>query len=358
MPTLSGLFERTYLHNTLWQWALAAAVIVCVWLLGLLMRRVTRRHYVRLAGTPAFEFLQLPLQVASRTTRVFILVGAIYLGSSALTLPPKLAALVLTALTIAGFWQFGVWCTTALLAWLERKRQTSLEVDRAALGSLGIIGFVLRMLVWLLVLLLTLDNLGVNITTLVAGLGVGGIAVALAVQNVLGDLLASLSITLDRPFVIGDFVIVGEYMGSVEHIGIKSVRLRSLGGEQIVMSNADLLKSRLRNYGRMQERRVVFKIRVSYDTPRDKLQRIPALIRLLIEKQPDTRFDRSHFAGYGDFALDFETVYYVLSAEYNRFMDTQQAVNFGIHDAFEREGIEFGYLSQNYWVAQRSRVAS
>jgi small-conductance mechanosensitive channel len=358
MPTLHGLFERTFFHNTVWQWGLAAALTVSLWLFGLLVRRVTRRQCERLAGTTVHELVRLPLQVASRTTRVFIAIGAVYLGSITLTLPPKLAVLVLTALTIAGFWQTGVWSTTALLAWLERKRQASLEADRAALGSLGIIGFVLRILVWTLVLLLTLDNLGVNITTLVAGLGVGGIAVALAVQNVLGDLLASLSITLDRPFVVGDFVIVGEYMGSVEHIGIKSVRLRSLGGEQIIMSNADLLKSRLRNFGRMQERRVLFTIRVSYDTPREKLQRIPALIRLLIERHEDTRFERSHFSGHGDIALEFETVYHVLSPDYNRRMDIQQAVYFGIHDAFEREGIELGYLVQTHWVAPRSRAAS
>jgi len=202
-----------------------------------------------------------------------------------------------------------------------------------------------------MVLLLTLDNLGVDITALVAGLGIGGIAVALALQNVLGDLLASLSITLDQPFVIGDFLIVGDHMGSVEYVGIKTTRLRSLTGEQIVMSNADLLSSRVRNYGRMYERRIVFALGVAYETPREKLERIPPLLREIIEAQEGVRFDRAHFAKYGDFSLDFEIVYYVQSPEYGLYMDAQQAINFRIHEAFEDLGVQFAYPTQTLWIA-------
>jgi small-conductance mechanosensitive channel len=190
------------------------------------------------------------------------------------------------------------------------------------------------------------------VTALVAGLGIGGIAVALAAQNILGDLFASLSITLDRPFVIGDFLAVDGFLGSVEYIGIKSTRLRSLGGEQIVMSNADLLGSRVRNYGRMTERRVVFTIGVVYETPVEVLERIPALIREAIEGQPGTRFDRSHFAKHGGSSLDFETVYYVLSSEYNRYMDVQQAINLRVHREFAARGIEFAYPTQRLLVEQ------
>lgn len=218
-----------------------------------------------------------------------------------------------------------------------------MEVDRAAIGTIGILGFIAQIAVWTLVLMLALDNLGVDITALLAGLGVGGIAVALAVQNILGDLFASLSITLDRPFVVGDFIIVDEFLGSVESIGIKSVRLRSLSGEQVVMSNADLLSSRVRNYGRMMERRVVFSIHVRPETPRATLRRIPELIRAQIAAQPRARFDRSHFASYEEFSLRFETVYYVLSPDYNAYMDIQQALNLGIHEMLEAEGVEFAY---------------
>jgi small-conductance mechanosensitive channel len=160
-----------------------------------------------------------------------------------------------------------------------------------------------------------------------------------------------LSITLDKPFVVGDFLVLGDFMGTVEHIGIKSVRLRSLSGEQIVIANADLLGSRVRNYGRMVERRVVLTIGVTYETPRASLEKIPDLIRQAVEQQSDTRFDRSHFAKFADFALEFETVYYVLSPDFNRHMDIQQRILFSIHEAFERESIEFAYPTRKLWVS-------
>jgi small-conductance mechanosensitive channel len=204
---------------------------------------------------------------------------------------------------------------------------------------------------------LILDNIpGVEITALVASLGIGGIAVALAVQNILSDLFASLSIVLDKPFVIGDFIIVDNCLGTVEHIGLKTTRLRSLSGEQLVFSNNDLLKSRVRNYKRMAERRVVFSVGVTYQTPLEKLERIPTLIRDTIEAQPAVRFDRAHFQGYGDFALNFEVVYYVLDPDYNRYMDIQQGINLGIYSSFAEEGIEFAYPTRTLYIAGENRV--
>ena len=180
-------------------------------------------------------------------------------------------------------------------------------------------------------------------------------AVALAVQNILGDLFASLSIVLDKPFVLGDFLIVDEHLGTVEYIGLKSTRLRSLWGEQIVFSNADLLKSRLRNFGRMFERRIVFPVGVTYQTPRDKLEAIPGIIREAIQAQEKTRFDRSHFKEFGDFSINFESVYYVLVPDYNLYMDIQQAINLQIHKRFEEEGIEFAYPTQTLFVVREGK---
>ena len=169
---------------------------------------------------------------------------------------------------------------------------------------------------------------------------------ALAVQNILGDLFASLTIVFDKPFVINDFLILGDYLGRVEHIGLKTTRLRSLSGEQLVISNADLLASRIRNYGRMYERRVAFSIGVVYGTPRKKIIKVPTIIREAVEEHESTRFDRSHFKSYGDFALLFETVYHVLAPDYNIYMDTQQAINLRIYERFEKEGIEFAFPTQ------------
>ena len=333
--------------------AIATAIVACAgtFLALWLLRGLVRRKYARLAETEATEVLEIPLQAASRTTLPFLLVVAATAGLSVLGLEGRPASLLQKGFTIALFWQAGLWVSTALVAWLDHRRRITLEEDKAVAGSIGIIRFVARLAVWAMVLLLTLDNLGVDITALVAGLGIGGIAVALALQNVLGDLLASLSIALDQPFVLGDFVIVGEHMGSVEYIGIKSTRLRSLTGEQIVMSNADLLSSRLRNYGRMYERRVVFTLGVTYETPRDKLRRIAPLLREIVEAQQGVRFDRAHFAKYGPYSLDFETVYHVRSPDFGRYMDAQQAINFRVHEAFEALGVEFAYPTQTLRLA-------
>ncbi len=348
--------QKLWNLNAPWQWITAALIATGMVLLGLLARRWIRGRYARLAETEEVELMEVPLEVLGKTSTAFIVAACTYLGLYTLSLPTTLQGAAKTIFTITAFWQLGLWASAALLGWISARRKGA--ADRASAGSLGIIGFMLQLVVWTLVLLLTLDNLGINITALVAGLGVGGIAVALAVQNVLGDLFASLSITLDRPFVIGDFVVVGEYMGSVEQIGVKSTRLRSLGGEQIVLSNADLLSSRVRNYGRMAERRVAFKLGVTYETPHALLLRVPAILRACVEHQPETRFDRSHFANYGDFALEFETVYYVLSADYNRFMDLQQAIYFEIHERFEQEHIEFAYPTQKVWLSGTAASAS
>jgi small-conductance mechanosensitive channel len=333
-------------RNSPLEWAAALGSAGALLLTLLVLRKVVRRYHARMLATQQVEILEVPLEVLSRTTLVFFLALSVFTGLRTLEMSGSTRLTLGSALTIAIFWQIGIWATAAALGWLERRRKGHIAGDRATAGSLGVIAFILQGIIWALVILLTLDNLGVNITALVAGLGVGGVAVALAVQNILGDLFASLSITFDRPFVVGDFLILDEFLGSVEQIGIKSTRLRSLSGEQIVMSNADLLKSRVRNYGRMSERRVVFANGVTYETPSDKLELIPRIIRGIVESHSDTRFDRSHFAAHGPAALEFETVYYVLSADYNRYMDIQQSINMRIHREFERLGVEFAYPTQ------------
>jgi small-conductance mechanosensitive channel len=198
-----------------------------------------------------------------------------------------------------------------------------------------------RLTLWVVVLLLALDNLGVNVTALVAGLGIGGIAVALATQNILSDAFASLSIVLDRPFVVGDFIVVDSLMGRVEHIGLKTTRVRSPSGEEIIFANSELLKSRIRNYRGSYERRVVFSVGVTYETPHAKLARIPTNIREIIEAQEHARFERAHFAKLAESALIFEVVYYVLSSDETLFMDIQHAINLALYVRFQKDGVEF-----------------
>jgi small-conductance mechanosensitive channel len=346
MTDLTELLQRNYLHNALSQWLIALAITLAVFFVGLTVRRLIKRQYKRYAATTQVELIELPLKVASRTTGLFLLIVATFIGLQVLEMPTRARPVLASAVTIAIAWQIGVWATTAVVSWLARREQASLIGDRAAAGTLSIIEFLARASIWSLVLLLTLDNLGVNITALVAGLGVGGIAVALAVQNILGDLLASLTITLDKPFVLGDFITVDDFKGTVERIGVKSVHLRSVTGEQIIMPNANLVASRIRNFGRMRDRRIDFKLIVSYQTAREKLQRIPDIVRSALSTHPDVRLDRCHFARFGEVGVEFETVYFVLVTDYNRYMDIQQQANFAIHEAFEKEGIEFAYQAQ------------
>jgi len=246
--------------------------------------------------------------------------------------------------------QSGFWAGIALAPWLQHRRSDLLQSDRQTATTLNVVGFVGRLVVWAVVVLMALDNLGVNITALVAGLGVGGIAMALAVQSVLGDLLASVAIALDKPFAVGDFLVLQDHMGTVEQVGIKSTKLRSLSGEQLVISNADLLSSRVRNYGRMAERRVVFSFGVLYETAPEKLRAVPRLVERVICAQPVTRFDRCHLLRFGACSLDYECVYYVLDRDYNVHMDIQQAVILGIIEALAGAGVEFAYPTQKLFL--------
>jgi len=213
----------------------------------------------------------------------------------------------------------------------------------------GIRGLV-NLTIWIIAIIFVLDNLGIKISAVVAGLGIGGIAVALAAQAFLGDLFSYFAIFFDKPFEVGDFIVVGDKLGVVEYIGIKTTRLRAIGGEQLIFSNHDLTNSRIHNFKKMERRRVVFNLGVIYQTSAEQLRKIPLIVKDIITKQPDVTFDRGHFASFGDFSINFEFVYFVEGADYNKYMDIQQTINLSIYEAFEKEGIEFAYPTQTLFV--------
>ncbi len=344
MPELSDVF----FGNDLQSWLTALGVAIAI-LIGLrLVEQVLIVRIQRLAKKTDTVIDDVVIGVLRKTKLIYLFIVSVYLGSLALTLPETIRTIDWRILMVATWLQVGIWVSTGIQIWLEHYRAS--EEDGANRTTMNALSFLVRVVLWATVLLLILDNLGVDITALVTGLGIGGIAIALAVQNVLSDLFASLSIVLDKPFVNGDFIVVGDMAGSVEHVGIKTTRIRSISGEQLVFSNNDLLTSRIRNFGRMNQRRVVFSLGVTYQTPADKLERIPGLIREVVEGQQHVRFDRSHFASYGDSALNFETVYYVESSDYAQHMDILQAVNLAIFRRFESEGIEFAYPTQTLFV--------
>ena len=345
------------LHEAPLAWSEAVAAAALLFGASVLARRLVRGTFRRARETGRADFVGLPFEVLSRTRTLFLVTVSVFLALQFVRLPARARAVIDPSVTIVIFWQLGVWASAAVGAWLESKRKAPRGDRRATESSLGVIAFIGKTIVWMMVVLMTLENLGVNITTLVAGLGVGGVAVALALQNILGDLFASLSITFDQPFFVGDSVTVDSFQGTVEHIGIKSTRLRSISGEQIILSNADLLKSRLRNYGRMSERRVLFTIGVTYETPLELIERIPGIVRDIIQGVADTRFERSHFSNHGNASLDFETVYYVLTPDFTRHMDIQQEIRLKIHREFERLGIEFAYPTQRLILERAARPA-
>jgi|LFRM01.1.fsa_nt_gb small-conductance mechanosensitive channel len=217
-------------------------------------------------------------------------------------------------------------------------------------GIIKLINNILKGILWSIAILILLDNFGVNITTLIAGLGIGGIAIAFALQAILGDVMASFSIYFDRPFDIGDFIIVDNLSGNVKKIGIKSTKIDSLSGEEIIIPNKDLGNSRVRNYKRMQKRRILFTLRVTYETPLEKLKMIPDIITKIVNENEICNLDRVNFYKFGDYSLIFEVVYYVLDPDYKVYMDIQQKINFEIKESFEKEGIEFAYPTHTLFV--------
>ncbi|HEX2120210.1 MAG TPA: mechanosensitive ion channel family protein [Thermoanaerobaculia bacterium] len=337
--------------------AVAAAISGGVLLLVSLVVGFARRKLRQAAETEGDvdDFL---LDVVRRTSIALLVLPAVYAGSRALALPEETSSLLRTVTRVSLVAQAALWSAAVVDFFLRRYRRRRVESDPAAITTIRAFRLAALSAVWCVATLVALDNLGIDVTALVTGLGIGGVAIALATQNILGDLFASLSIVLDKPFVVGDFIRSGDHLGVVEQIGLKTTRVRSLSGEQLVFSNNDLLQSRIRNYKRMDERRVLFRVGVTYQTPAALLARIAPMVRGIIEAAGEVRMDRAHFAAFGDSSYDFEFVYYVLSAEYNVYMDVQQAINLAIVDAFEKEGIEFAYPTRTLHLQRPAQAAA
>ena len=344
------LLKITYFGTTVLNWAVSVATFVVLYFgISTLLKYLARRLEVFSEKTQTELDDMIVDLMKVRTKRFFVFVLALYGASQLLVLGLKAEQLLNTAALISLAIQLGIW-GNGVINFLVSRRASRDGEEGLNLEAYSVITWLAKATLWVMVVLLTLNNLGIQITTLIAGLGISGIAVALAVQNILGDLFASLSIVLDRPFIIGDFIIVGEQMGTVEHVGLKTTRVRSLSGEQLIFSNTDLLGSRIRNFRRMEERRVVFSLGVIYQTPAEKVERIPEILREVIESLPDVRFERAHFFKYGAFSLDFEIVYWVLDRDYNLFMDIQQTINIKLFRRFGDEGIEFAYPTQTLFL--------
>jgi small-conductance mechanosensitive channel len=347
--TLSFLDSFQVAGVTPLSWAVAFAVGIGTYLLLSLVLTLLRRNLHRLSSDTSTALDDLLVAVLGSTKSITLFFVALWAGSRFLPLG-KWSTVLQLALVVVVTLQVALWANRAISEYISRFTSAHRDSDPGSVSAVQGMSFVVRLVVWALALLLVIDNLGYDVTALVAGLGIGGVAIALAVQNILGDLFASLTIVLDKPFVVKDFLIVDEHLGEVEKIGIKTTRLRSLSGEQLIFSNSDLLNSRIRNFKRMYERRVPFSFGVVYQTTPDQLESIPAIIKDIIEHIDKARFDRAHFKAFGESAFDFEVVYYVHSPDYAVYMDIQQKINLAICRAFQERGIQFAYPTRTLFV--------
>ncbi|MBV5260080.1 mechanosensitive ion channel family protein [Synechococcus moorigangaii CMS01] len=341
-------FTQSILGNTLAAYGIAIAVLVGGILLINGLRALLLASLRRWAKKTQLTLDPRITKILSQSLVRLLYVGNVSLAIGNLNLHPILnqavRALTVIATTIIGIQLISQLAEYAIRSYLLRKGDIELEQSFSALIP------ILRAILWAIGAVFLLDNLGFDISAVVASLGIGGLAIAFAAQGILTDLFSYFSIVLDRPFALGDFIIVGDFIGTVEYIGIKTTRLKSLSGEEIVMANTDLTSSRIRNFKRMERRRIVFSLGVLYETPKEKLEIIPALIQDIIHAQTQATFDRAHFASYGDFSLNYEIVYYVESSDYALYMDIQQKINLAIFDAFAQRNIEFAYPTNVTYV--------
>ncbi|MEQ9439144.1 MAG: mechanosensitive ion channel family protein [Cyclobacteriaceae bacterium] len=344
------ILEKTIEQNTLHDYLVALGIIALGIVLIRIFRYIVNKRLKKLAAATETSVDDYVVESINRFGIPILYFVAVYIGIKSLTFPEEANdTLRIATLVFITFFAIRFVSTTVLL--LLRSYVRRQENGEEKVKQLGGVMLIFNIIIWGIGILLLLDNIGYDVTAMIAGLGIGGIAIALAAQNILGDLFNYFVIFFDRPFEVGDFIIVDDKLGTVEYIGIKTTRVKSLSGEQLVFSNSDLTGSRIHNYKRMQRRRIVFGVSVIYQTPLEQVKEIPSILRNAVETQELAQFDRAHFKAYGDSSLDFEVVYIVQTADFNQYMDVQQAINLIIFEEFEKEGIEFAYPTRTLYMA-------
>jgi small-conductance mechanosensitive channel len=346
---VEDFLNQIYFNNTILSYVKAIGIFI----IGIILIKIFKsiilsrlKKWASKTQTTIDDFVIIGIQ---KSIVPILYYGILYVAARSLKLSPDAnSALNILSVFVVTFYSIRLITSVMDFSIVSYTSKQDDGVQKAK--QLKSISALARLLIWGVGIIFLLDNLGVNISAVVAGLGIGGIAVALAAQAILGDLFSYFIIFFDRPFEIGDLIIIDNKTGTVEHIGIKSTRIRALSGEQLVLSNTDLTSSRIHNYKKLQKRRIVFQLGVIYQTTAEQLRLIPEIVKQIIVDNPDAEFERGHFKSFGDFSLNFEFVYYVLSPEYVTYMDIQQSINLSIYDAFEKEGIEFAYPTQMLYI--------
>ncbi|MGB4399618.1 MAG: mechanosensitive ion channel domain-containing protein [Daejeonella sp.] len=353
---MSQFLTRTFFENSVQNWIISLLMLIAGILAILVFKRIILKRLKQWSDKSKTTIDDFLIATIEKSIVPLLYLFAFRVSLNALALPTKVVS-VLHIATLLFITFFALRIITSLVrkfifSFIKRRENKESE-EKQAKGLLIIINII----IWILGIVFIIDNLGYDVTTLITGLGIGGIAIALAAQTILGDLFSYFVIFFDRPFEIGDFIIVDDKMGNIEYIGIKTTRIRTLGGEQLICSNTYLTNSRVHNYKRMEERRIVFKLGITYQTPAEQVKEVPEIVKDIIESTENARLDRGHFSGFGSFSLDFEFVYYVMSSEYSVFMDTQQKIYFEILDKFESEQIEFAYPTQTLFTVPSPKLS-
>jgi small-conductance mechanosensitive channel len=347
---VADILGSQWYHNSLQAWLTAGLTAAGGFAALMLLRRIVVSRLGALASRTTNHIDDMFVDVVAETRKWVLAAFAMYFALLPLALPKIDQYLHPTAKLIV-LWQAALWGSAGIGFWVKHYMQHRTATnDRASIAMISAVGVGVKVFLWILVVITAMKTVfAIEITPLITGLGVSGIAVALAVQNILGDLLAALAIVFDKPFDVGDTIGVDTITGTVEHIGLKTTRIRSIQGEQVIIGNSDLLKSRLRNFKRMYQRRVLFNLDVPYETPLDLVKRLPPIVEKIVSAQSPVKFDRSHVSSFGESAIRIETVYFVLDPEYKVYMDVQQAINLEILRLFGAMNIKFAYPSRTVY---------
>ncbi|MCD4705700.1 mechanosensitive ion channel family protein [bacterium] len=349
--TNSGFWQYEFLGNTIKGFLIALIVFFVSLIIFKIFQSVILYKLKKISEKTKTDIDDTFVKIINTLRPPFYSFLSFYLALKFLIIK-DVAGKIINIILIAWVIYLAITAIQILIDYVIKRSMKKYEDDHAK-SAMRLLGNISKAILWCVGVLLFLSNLGVDITSLVAGLGIGGIAIALALQNILGDLFSSFAIYFDRPFTVGDFIIVGEQSGTVEKVGIKTTRIRALRGEEIVISNKELTSARIQNFKKMQERRITFSFGVVYNTPSEKMKKIPSMIKEIVESEKLARFDRAHFNEFGDSSLSFEVVYYIQTGEYNDYMDANQGMMLKIKTAFEKENIVMAYPTQTVYLEKQ-----
>ncbi len=342
---MNNILNALFLGNTILSWLIAISILTGLYIIIWFFKSVIIRRAESWSVKTTTSWDDYLIDMIENSVVPLLYIGSLYFVVSTLVFSPKVDSIAnIVFLVVVTFFVLRIISSSFqkfVFSFIHAQENSDAKEKQAS----GLI-LIVNIVIWIIGIIFMIDNLGYDVTSLIAGLGIGGIAIALAAQTILGDLFSYFVIFFDRPFEIGDFVVIDDKSGVIEYIGIKTTRIRTLGGEQLVCSNTDLTNSRLHNYKRLEKRRILFNLGVTYQTSHKQLSEIPEMIRQVIQSKPYITFDRAHFSGYGDFSLNFEVVYYVQDADYTFYMDKQQSIYLDIFEAFEQSGIDFAYPTQ------------